>query len=174
VKRGSDAFVGGQVAAGAGGVWVAYGSSGLIRIDPASNRVVATIDVSKYALSVVAGDQAVWVAASTSDTFPAGADNQLYRIDPITNEIVAWAQTGDGAAGLAIGEDAVWVAEAGTQSVREIDVATAMVKSVVALDTNSWGVAVIAGSVWVVQPAAADRKFAEDAPGTVTRLDRSP
>jgi YVTN family beta-propeller protein len=174
VKRGSDAFVGGQVAAGAGGVWVAYGSSGLLRIDPASNRVVATIDVSKYALSVVAGDQAVWVAASTSDTFPAGADNQLYRIDPITNEIVAWAQTGDGAAGLAIGEDAVWVAEAGTQSVREIDVATAMVKSVVALDTNSWGVAVIAGSVWVVQPAAADRKFAEDAPGTVTRLDRSP
>lgn len=174
VKRGSDPLVGGQVAAGAGGVWVAYGGSGLIRIDPASNRVVARLDVSNYVLSVVAGGQAVWVAASTSDTFPAGADNQLYRIDPITNEIVAWAQTGDGVTGLAIGEDAVWVAEAGTESVREIDAASARVKSVVTLDTNSWGVAVLAGSVWVVQPAAADRKFAEDAPGTVTRLDFSP
>jgi YVTN family beta-propeller protein len=172
VKPSSDFLLGGQVAAGAGGIWVAYGGSGLIRIDPASNRVVATLDVSKYVLSVAASGQAVWVAGSTSATFPAGADNRLYRIDGITNEVVAWAQTGDGASGLAIGDGALWVAEAGTQSVREIDDASAQVKSVVTLDTNSWGVAVLAASVWVVQPAAANRKFAEHAPGTVTRLDR--
>jgi YVTN family beta-propeller protein len=165
------------VVACAGSVWVASLGNGLLaRIDPTSNRVVATIEVSKSALAVACGRDGVWVAGTTaspdSDAPASDAESALYRVDPITNQIVAHIETGGGASGLATNNGSVWVTESLTRYVREIDEASVQVKAVVTLDTNSWGIAVLGDSVWVVQPAAADQKWAASEPGTVTRLDR--
>jgi hypothetical protein len=148
----------------------------LARIDPTSNRVVATIKVSTSALAVACGRDGVWVAGTTASPDPdasaSDAESALYRVDPITNQIVAHLEIGDGASGLATNNGSVWVAESLTRYVREIDEASAQVKAVVTLDTNSWGIAVLGDAVWIVQPAAAGQKWAASKPGTVTRLDR--
>jgi YVTN family beta-propeller protein len=98
----------GSVAFGAGAVWVAMygdnpdtGGCTLGRIDPSSNRVVATIPVV-CPRSVAADDSAVWVAGPDS----------VVRIDPATNRVVATVGLGGypNGAEVAIGAGAVWVA----------------------------------------------------------------
>jgi virginiamycin B lyase len=96
----------------AGIVWVTAGGSNggnLIRIDPATNEIVATIHIGRGTgaggLGDVAADvRAIWVTRG-------GDRNSLLRIDPDTNEIVAtidvansgyWNQ-------LALEGDLLWV-----------------------------------------------------------------
>ena len=74
------------IAAGAGSVWVGVPNlSAVVRIDPATNAVVATIPVPDGGVcgTVVADDEAVWVASGLC------GDGALTRIDPLTNTVVA-------------------------------------------------------------------------------------
>ncbi len=75
----------------------------LRRIDPATDKVVATIPVpgsSDYRY-VAVGGQAVWVTDSGTD--------QLTKIDPLTNRVVATISVPPSPTGLVVGYGRVWV-----------------------------------------------------------------
>jgi DNA-binding beta-propeller fold protein YncE len=94
-----------QVAVGAGGVWVGVWATGkLVRIDPASNRVVARIPVGRpqeSPIAIAVADRAVWVVDF--------GDARVLRIDPVTNRVVARIPVRGGAGGIGVGAGAVWV-----------------------------------------------------------------
>jgi hypothetical protein len=80
-KRIGVPFGCGQVAAGAGSIWVAEGcGNGVTRIDPHTGRIIKTIDtngVIPYPLGL--NDGSVW---TTTD------DLHLLQIDPTSNTVV--------------------------------------------------------------------------------------
>jgi hypothetical protein len=100
-------------AAGTDAVWVVCcggdtaGSAGrLVRIDPATSRVVATIPLHGLPDAVGAGPSGVWVR---------GALGPVWRIDPATNRVAATIKIPGGlgaAAGrILVGRDGVWVSD---------------------------------------------------------------
>jgi hypothetical protein len=73
----------GSITSGFGSIWVAVppfdvgDQSSIARIDPETNRVIASIPVDEYPGDIAAGEGAVWVAGN----------NSLLRIDPETNRL---------------------------------------------------------------------------------------
>ena len=136
---------------GAGAVWVTSlgdnpdtGQHTLARIDPSSNRVVATIPVA-CPCSVAADETAVWVASPGS----------AMRIDPATDRTVAEVHLPQEyfMPKVAMGAGAVWVwypddLPRGPDHLVRIDPATN--KVVADIPTNGAnGLAVSADSVWI-------------------------
>jgi hypothetical protein len=68
----------GLVEAGEGAVWVSRGVH-LVRIDPETNRITATIPLDMYQYAIATGGGAVWVANGP----------RVIRINPLTNKIEA-------------------------------------------------------------------------------------
>jgi hypothetical protein len=85
-----------DLAVGANAIWALQRSevsghpSKLIRIDPNTNRQVASIDVGAWPTSVTANEDGVWVANGVQAGFTASfpATNSVMRIDPATNRVV--------------------------------------------------------------------------------------
>jgi streptogramin lyase len=98
-----------QVAVGADGVWVGVWATGkLVRIDPASNRVEATI-------AVPGGSQLWEIASSNQSVWVGNASGRLWRLDPRRNQVTATIKVpqtnGASASGighLAAGAGAIW------------------------------------------------------------------
>jgi hypothetical protein len=113
------------LAAGAGSVWVASGDRhAVIRIDPATNSVSATVTgISHTAslLTVGVGQGAVWAHANAA----AGGRGILYRINPAKAKIVGKAVTSHTAGGqyggtdIAFGARSIWTIN-GNESVSRI------------------------------------------------------
>jgi YVTN family beta-propeller protein len=111
------AFTSDGVAAGEGSVWVATDSQGqqyVVRIDPATNEVVARIPIDRdvYVLAVAGG--AVWAR---------GYPNDVLRIDPVTNSQVATIPV-DSPFDLVAADGAVLVPTVASSVVLRIDAAT--------------------------------------------------
>jgi streptogramin lyase len=79
------------LAYGAASVWaITPNAENLVRIDPATNTVAATIHMPELAAEVVATDTAVWVSQG-----PPGAPGaELWKIDPATNKVVGHVTLG--------------------------------------------------------------------------------
>ena len=124
------------------------GGPSVSRIDPATNRVVATIRVGpKRACcaehtNVIASPRAVWVAV------PYG--NRLVRIDPATNRVVAKAALDYEPCGYLAADrtGAVWSAACGADVVGRVDARTNELTAQVA-EVHPVGLEVAFGSVWV-------------------------
>lgn len=123
-----------------GAVW-ATGTDGVIRIDPATNALTATIPVAGGAGWTAASADAVWV------TTPTG----LTRIDPQSNSVVA-------AVGLPgapyLGDPAVvggrvWVPQIRRNSIAVVDPATNTVAATVKAGSGPFVVTEINGEAWV-------------------------
>jgi YVTN family beta-propeller protein len=149
-----------RIAAGAGSVWVPNTLDGtLSRIDPATNQVVATIDLgadhvdavaSGYAtLTVAASDTAVWVTRSVSGADPTHSKRELLRIDPTTNAIVATTPLDVMPQLMAYGEGAVWITSHASNVLLRIDADTNQVVASIPLDAPL-SLAAGDGAVWVV------------------------
>jgi serine/threonine-protein kinase len=92
------------IATGYGSVWVVcYWKRQLVRIDPATQRIVARIGIGEGPLSVATGAGGVWVTNRDSRT--------VSRIDPRSNRVVAEVRIPAPASprGVVTGGDAVWV-----------------------------------------------------------------
>jgi virginiamycin B lyase len=92
-----------HVEVGYGAVWVT--SSGTVaRIDPASNRVVATIPtpLAGQFPSIAFGEGAVWVTSGQTN-------GVVYRIDPATNRVTATIPLPAGAFEIVVAAGTVWV-----------------------------------------------------------------
>ena len=85
----------------------------LVVIDPASNRVVASIKVGSRPTTVAGGEGGIWVG----DT----RDGTVTRVDPKTREVVKTIGIGAPVVDLATGGGGVWAATGGFGEVIRID-----------------------------------------------------
>ena len=128
-----------------GAVWVAnFGSSSVMRIDPETNQVVATIAIPN-AFGVTVGLGAVWVSST---------DGRVTRIDPATNQIVTTIPTQATGGFIATGNGAVWVTNPGYSdqangSLSRIDPATNQVVANTPLGSQPAGLVISGTNVWI-------------------------
>jgi virginiamycin B lyase len=122
----------GEVAAGAGGLWMANGMDGtVLRVDPATGRVVARIPVAAAAASegpfpfrIAAAGGTVWVTSETVQPKPGDA-SLLWRIDAAGNRLAGTLRVGTVGRNhisptVAAGDGAVWVTVADGDAVLRI------------------------------------------------------
>jgi hypothetical protein len=115
-----------DLAVGFGAIWVTVTTDespptgGVLRIDPASNEVVARIPVSTgWPRDVVIGEGSVWAYGHSKLEEHGWVASSLWRIDPTSNEIVATVLDQNGFLGdggflpdnVAVGEGWVWAAD---------------------------------------------------------------
>ena len=95
-------FPPGDVAAGAGAVWVTDElGDRLVEIDPTTNRITRRIPVGRGAGGVAVGAGSVWVAGAIGHT--------VTRVDPASGRVAATIRVAASPHALAVGDGAVWV-----------------------------------------------------------------
>jgi YVTN family beta-propeller protein len=120
----------GDLAAGAGALWVASGMDNtVLRVDPVSGRVVARIPVptaspSEGPFRIAAADGAVWVTGASTEPRP-GDPLRLWRVDAAGNRFAGSLRVGTVdvrhvGLDVAAGPGAVWVAVGDSGSVLRI------------------------------------------------------
>jgi YVTN family beta-propeller protein len=154
------------IAWGDGSLWVTvtdYDDSGntlagsVLRVDPASGQVQATIPLGRGAYDIEVTPAAVWV--------PAYDDGTLARIDPATNAVVAAIPVCAHPAGVASGFGSAWAScEDGT--LVRLDPATNQVVKTIATQSTGGYVAASTNAIWMTN---AGHVGSPD--GSVTRVD---
>jgi len=126
-----------------GSLWTT-GQSGLVRIDPATERVQAVVfDQPMDTFGRVVGmDGSVWFAVG----------DRIFRVDSATNKIVATISMPDHMANaMAAGAGSVWVANGGEGTILRIDPATNRIGATISTGAaDLLDVVVAHGSVWAV------------------------
>lgn len=153
-----DGLTASKIAIGEGAVWVLgstqTGSSVLVRIDPATEQVVATTTLAPDPWFVAAGAGAVWIGFPNSSV--------IQRVDAATNEMTGQIELpGDGVGALAADDRAVWVeviqdlSDQGRQnlaSLARIDPQTSQVVTTIPLEGLSGyddEIAIAGEAIWV-------------------------
>jgi YVTN family beta-propeller protein len=153
----------GAIAAGEGAVWVAEndlvkvrlregeGATGIAKIDPASNTVVARIPIpglrppqtggSLPPGALAAGEGALWAAAP--------AERLLWRIDSRDDRVLSSVKGGNEPASVAVGEGAIWVENHADQTVTRIDPFSNNLVTTIQIDRPTRGIAAGEGAIWV-------------------------
>ena len=139
-----------RVAVGANAVWVTDGSSRLLKVAPASGKLVDSIDLGLSLDDVAVDARAVWVASGPSATVVA--------VDPDSGAVrarIPIVVDPDAASpfptSVASGEGFVWTLNANTASVTKIDPVTRSVAETIPLGVGSSpsSIAVGSGAVWL-------------------------
>jgi virginiamycin B lyase len=133
-----------NVVAGGGSIWVPSDTSGrIVRIDPSSNQVIASVSVDPGTHYLAFGMASLWAVSSSQ--------RSLQQIDPRTNTVVRRVALGRGPGFLAVGEGAVWVQEQTDGTVARIDPTTGNVTGRVKVGkTLKWGdIDTGGGQVWL-------------------------
>jgi streptogramin lyase len=138
---------------GGGAVWVADDQgAAVLRVSPASNKVVARIPVGDGPADMVFRGSQAWVVTHR--------DNTIFRIDTATNVATRIGSIGgDDAAAerLALLGDALWITGRG-MSLVEMDPATGAIRRTLGIGGTGIDVIAAAGALWVpVRTAAVDR-----------------
>lgn len=106
----------GGITVGADSVWFVVKPSRLIRIDPATNSIQASLDLPSGSENPVFGDGFVWVSSFAHDA--------LLKIDPKANAIVASIPVGPQPRFLTVGAGSVWTLNQGDGSISRVDMAS--------------------------------------------------
>lgn len=154
----------------------------MIRIDPDTNAVDATIEVGGNPADITAGAGAVWLADgravvrldpasgaverialrynATEVTVGAGAvwvsnrlGDSVTKIDLDAATATSAIPVGDDPVGIVAGEGAVWVANGTGRSLSRIDPSTSAVVATIGVGNALEGVALAQELVWVTAPA---------------------
>ena len=134
----------GTVAVGAGAVWAGVENSGrIVRVDPATNKVVATVTAGSYpTIAFAAGS--LWVGRDD--------DQSVRRIDPTTNRVKATIPLHAAPFALSVSAGSVWIA--GDGLIARIDPSSnAIVERLLATDGIYSGLTVRGSDVWVARLA---------------------
>jgi YVTN family beta-propeller protein len=139
-------------------VWVGLcGTPSLVRIDPATGDVQATIPLPVTALheesSVAAGEAGVFLVA--------GPDNQIVNVDPSTNTVAEVFDVPPGATAVRAGFGSLWVSYNPLDVVMRLDPATGEVIASIDVGDGPRFLAVGADGVWVMNQAG----------GSLSRID---
>jgi virginiamycin B lyase len=129
-------------------IWVAKnGPAAVMRIDPETQQIVATIEVD--ASLVAADDYGVWVSGAGENAANA---NTTWRVDPLTNQLVGTPiPVGIEPLQIVAEAGAVWVgAHSGPPAITRIDSATGRVLATIEVGFGIHGLAAGPDSVWAV------------------------
>ena len=113
----------------------------VVRVNPTTGQIMATVSVGRYASDIATSPGAVWLTNYD--------DGTLLRIDPATNQVAATITLAKGVTGVAFGEGAVWVTNEQLGTVTRIDPATNQIVTAIPTVGGAEGVAVGGGAVWV-------------------------
>ena len=144
----------GAVAVGAGHVWVVFGKSTLVRVQPASVRPSGSTLTDVGAADVLVAHGSVWVSNS------GGASVQRFHPTTFEEGPLSDLTVGRAPSGIAADREAVWVAISGEDVLARIDPSADSYVTIPVGDGPE-AVAVGAGAVWV----------ANRLDGTVSRVD---
>jgi len=139
-----------HLAVGDRSVWVTSSARGVVyRIDPSTNRVIATVHVGGPVLGVAVGAGRVWV------TRPRAGQGQLIAIDPRDDRVTGQPiEVGSGPGQVVYGLHAVWVQNTSPASVVRVNPSSGKVTTVIATTPVAAGspgpgtIAVGYGSLW--------------------------
>jgi len=145
------------VAFGGGSVWAGKGDTkDLVRIDPRTGRILATVPLGVEAWYIYPTDLGIWVSDWRTDT--------VVRVDPATDRVVATIpDLPYGPTGMALAPGGLWVADSRASVVTRIDPATGRVVATVPVGPTPLPVVYAFGSVWV--------RNMNEGNGTVSRID---
>ena len=154
----------GGMAVDFGALWVVNCKAGtLVRVDVASNRVIAEIPTGvadpSGEVSVATGAGSVWLLSDSAGV--------LSRIDPVSNTVVARIRVQPHSFAAAFGFGSVWIsttghrAEVGPGSVQRIDPATNAIVATITVGPAPRFLAAGEGGVWTLNQGD----------GTVSRID---
>jgi virginiamycin B lyase len=141
------------VTVGAGSVWVGDGLDGTVtRIDPATTKVTATIDVGGEIDKLATVGNEVWVFV----------DRGIVRIDPATNQRVGPPLLAkEEPYALAVAFDSIWVSCPAHNQVVRLDLPGKKIQARIPVGLAPGGLAALDGAIWV-----ANRKL-----DTLARID---
>jgi YVTN family beta-propeller protein len=127
------------------GVWVTNNDlmkTAVYRIDPNTNKVVATIELDGLSKGIAADGTSVWLTDF--------GNGKVWRIDAATNKIVATVKVGEAPTAVAVGHGSVWVANSTKGNLSRIDPATNKVTATIPI-TNSLlnSICILDNAVWV-------------------------
>jgi virginiamycin B lyase len=136
------------LSAGAGSIWTDVPNmSAVVRIDPATDTVVATIPDKGVCGALAAGDTAVWVAggggAGCSGDYPG-----ITRIDPNTNEVTTRLNAGGQTDALALDGNTLWYGTTSSNFLGRVDTGTGAIVGQLKLPGAAFGLTAAFGSVW--------------------------
>jgi YVTN family beta-propeller protein len=156
----------GPMAVADGMLWV-RASGTVVRVNPATNRVVGKpLRVPAHAEAIAVAQGALWVASVAPGDLDAPGKDAVARIDPATGRTVATVTVARAPLDLAATPGVVWVTNAGAggDSVARIDPQTNRPAGrPVRTGASPQSLAVGGGSLWVANHDAA----------TVTRIDQA-
>jgi virginiamycin B lyase len=133
----------GGVATGAGSFWMMTDAVGtLARIDPATNAVIARIQIAPGSYAVACGGDAVWITSTDQ--------NLLTRVNTRTNTVDTTIPVGRKPRFLAVGEGFVWTLNQGDGTISRVDMRTNRLVATIGagLPGDGGEIAVGEGSVW--------------------------
>ena len=103
----------GGITVGAGSVWFVVKPSKLIRVDPKSNTIAASLDLPDGCENPIFGEGVVWVSCFAHDA--------LLKVDPQRMVLLATIAVGPKPRFLTVGEGSVWTLNQGDGSVSRVD-----------------------------------------------------
>jgi len=155
----------GPMTVAAGRLWVLKGAGTVVRVDPATNRVVGKpLRVPAGAAAIAVAQGALWATSVADGDLGAPGKDTVTRIDSASGRTVATIRVPRAPLDLAVTPGAVWVTNAGAggDSVTRIDPKTnRSLGRPVRTGASPQSLAVGGGSLWV---ANHDER-------TVTRID---
>lgn len=134
------------ILSGAGSIWTDVNSSPnvVVRIDPGTDRILATIVAPSACTQLAADDTAVWGASGDDPSCTPG----LSRIDTRTDKVTATFDQGGAADAVALDHGSLWYGTTGTHRLGRIDTRTNTVVALLTLPGPAFGMTAGAGAIW--------------------------
>jgi streptogramin lyase len=144
IGTGSDAGPN-WMSAGAGSVWTDVPNiNAVVRIDPTTDTVLATIPDQGVCGALAASDTAVWVAGGGGP----GCQPGITRIDPTSNTVTTMLNAGGQTDSLALGNDTLWYGTSKSNFLGRIDTTSNTIVGQLKLPGAAFGLTTAYGYVW--------------------------
>jgi streptogramin lyase len=132
----------GGITVGDGSVWIVAKPSTLQRIDPATNKIAASVELPTGSENPTFSDGFVWVSSFEHDS--------LLKVDPKKNAVVATISVGPKPRFLTAGAGSIWTLNQGDGSITRVDEKTGKVIATIQCGLQGPGGEITfgAGSVW--------------------------
>ncbi len=135
------------VAALDGSIWVANGrGASIMRVDAATNDVVAEIETRPRPITLVAAGGSLWASVLDGDRTD---DDRILRIDPATNEVTAHVEV-PVFHNIATDGESIWAVD-GAGTLRRLSVASATVLGDTTVGAGTVGLGAEDGVVWGIR-----------------------
>ena len=146
IPVGSQSFAGPNwLAAGAGSIWTDVPNiNAVVRIDPTTDAVLATIPDKGVCGALAAGDSAVWVAGGGGPGCLPG----ITRIDPMSNTVTGMLNAGGQTNSLALDGNTLWYGTNISNFLGRIDTDSSTIVGQLKLPGAAFGLTAAHGYVW--------------------------